>query len=354
MTEPFRILSFGAGAIGVYIGGSLALQGHQIVYLERPETAQELHQNGIWLENAAGKHRLSETLIVERLEAAFEHGPFDLALFALKSFDTETAASQMTPFAADMPPILCLQNGVDNEAVLGRVLGGGRVISGTVTSAIGRAETGRIIVQRQRGVGVADGHPLSTRLVSALNEAGLNARLYPSALSMKWSKLLTNLIANASSAVLDMTPAEVFAHPGLYRLEIAQLRETLAVLATAGIPVTDLPGTPVKALAFAARLPVLLSKPLLKRGVSGGRGAKMPSFHIDLHQGRGKSEVDYLNGAVVRMGARLTIPTPANSILNEILLALTSGDIPLDQFQRNPEALLSAYRVRMGQPPITP
>jgi 2-dehydropantoate 2-reductase len=353
MAEHFRILSFGAGAIGVYIGGSLALRGHQIVFLERPQTAQEIRHHGIWLENEAGKHRLSQTLIVESLEEALEQGPFDLALFALKSFDTKTAADQIAPYAAALPPVLCLQNGVDNEGVLGQVLGDDRVIAGTVTSAIGRADAGRITVQRQRGVGVADGHPLSAPLVNALNDAGLNARLYASAMSMKWSKLLTNLVANASSAILDMTPAEVFAHPDLYRLEIAQLRETLAVLAAADIPVTDLPGTPVKALAFAARLPARLSKPLLERGVSGGRGAKMPSFHIDLHQGRGKSEVAYLNGAVVRMGQKQGIHTPANDTLNETLLALTRGAVPLERYRRRPEALLVEYRARLAHSSIT-
>jgi Ketopantoate reductase PanE/ApbA C terminal. len=78
------------------------------------------------------------------------------------------------------------------------------------------------------------------------------------------------------------------------------LRECLAVMKAQGIDVVDLPKTPVRALAFATRLPLWLSKPLLGRAAGSGRGGKMPSFHIDLHSGRGKSEVDYLHGAVVR------------------------------------------------------
>ena len=63
----------------------------------------------------------------------------------------------------------------------------------------------------------------------------------------------------------------------------------------------------------------------------------MPSFHIDLHSGRGKSEVDYLNGAVVRFGERLGIPTPVNSWLNQTLLSLTQGKLPVDTYSRNPD-----------------
>jgi 2-dehydropantoate 2-reductase len=67
----------------------------------------------------------------------------------------------------------------------------------------------------------------------------------------------------------------------------------------------------------------------------------MPSFHIDLHSGRGKSEVDYLHGAVVRAGKRTDVPTPVNELLTETLLALTNGEIPLEEFARQPKKLLS-------------
>jgi 2-dehydropantoate 2-reductase len=70
----------------------------------------------------------------------------------------------------------------------------------------------------------------------------------------------------------------------------------------------------------------------------------MPSFHIDLHSGRGKSEVDYLNGAVVRDGEKYGVPTPVNRVLNNTLLALTRGEIPLTEFSRQPEKLLALVK----------
>jgi 2-dehydropantoate 2-reductase len=174
-----------------------------------------------------------------------------------------------------------------------------------------------------------------------MDAAGLNSRLFARAADMKWSKMLTNLIANATSAILDMPPAEIFAHSGLYRLEIEQLRETLRVMAAQGIKVVDLPGTPVRLLAFAVNyIPRKVSRPLLAKAVGGGRGAKMPSFHIDLHAGRGKSEVDFLNGAVVREGRRHEIPTPVNRLLTDRLLALTRGEIALDEYRHQPEKLI--------------
>lgn len=345
-----KVLTFGAGAIGTYIGGSLALAGHPVVFVEQQKVADDLRQRGMRLDLTLDERRRTKDVslldpsafvIVASLEEALRYGPFDLALFALKSFDTEAALEGVKPFADKMPPILCLSNGVSNEPAIAEALGADKVIYGTVTSAIGRRGAGDIVLERLRGVGIAKGHPLSGKLNDAFNRAFLNSRLYEDAASMKWSKMLTNLIANPTSAILDMTAAEVFANRELYKLEIDMLKECLEVMKAQGIEVVDLPGTPVRALAFATRLPLWLSRPLLGRAAGAGRGAKMPSFHIDLHSGRGKSEVDYLHGAVVRAGKKYNVPTPVNKVLTETLLALTNKEIPLEEFARKPEKLLA-------------
>jgi 2-dehydropantoate 2-reductase len=229
---------------------------------------------------------------------------------------------------------------VENEQLIARAFGTDKVIYGTVTTAIGRRGAGDIVLEKLRGVGVAAGHPLSEKLAAALDAAHLKCRLYSEPHSMKWSKMLTNLISNPTSAILNMTAAEVFANRRLYKLEIDMLKECLAVMKAQGLEVYDLPGTPVKLLAFATQLPLWLSKPFLSRAAGSGRGAKMPSFHIDLYSGRGKSEVEYLHGAVVREGKKCNIPTPVNEVLTDTLLALTNKQIPLEDYASQPEKLL--------------
>jgi len=348
-----KVLTFGAGAIGTYIGGSLALAGHQVVFVEQQKVVDELREKGMRLDltldprrNTKDASRLepSEFVIVSSLEEALRYGPYDVALFALKSFDTQAALEGIKPFADKMPPILCLSNGVSNEPAIAEALGRDKVIYGTVTSAIGRRGVGNIVLEKLRGVGVARGHPLSEKLNAAMNKAFLNSQLFEHAESMKWSKMLTNLIANPTSAILDMTAGEVFADRRLYRVEIDMLKECIAVMEAQGFEVVDLPGTPVRALAFATKLPLWLSKPFLGKAAGAGRGAKMPSFHIDLHSGRGKSEVEYLHGAVVRAGEKYNVPTPVNKVLTEILLALTNKEIPLEEFAHQPEKLLSKIK----------
>src|SRR5512144_507515 len=118
-------LSFGAGAIGTYIGGSLALAGEQVVFLEQPAALGVLRERGLRLDLRADPRRgATEPFVLSpdslvfcgSLEEALGQGPFDAAIFALKSFDTEAALQAVKPFALRMPPIVCFSNGVDNEA----------------------------------------------------------------------------------------------------------------------------------------------------------------------------------------------------------------------------------------------
>lgn len=348
-----KILVFGAGAIGTYIGGSLALAGSQVVFLERGSKADQLREKGLRLDLTADPRRQTKEasvvnprsiVAVSSLEDALRYGPFDLALFALKSYDTRSALEVIMPYAEKLPPILCLSNGIANEPAIAEVMGKGKVIYGTVTTAVGKRGAGDIVLERLRGVGIARGHPLVETLFVAFENAHLNPRLFDDAAAMKWSKMLTNLLANPTSAILDMTAAEIFANRKLYKLEIAMLRECLTVMKAQNIKIVDLPGTSVRALALAAKLPLWLSKPLLSRAIGSGRGDKMPSFHIDLHSDRGKSEVEYLHGEVVRAGEKFHVPTPVNKMLTETLLALTRKEIPLDEYSHKPEKLVDKIK----------
>ena len=335
-----RFLSIGAGAIGSYIGGSLLLAGHDVVFLERPR-ASTIQKITIRKGNRA--ETTSPFKVVTSLEETLAGDPFDAAIFAIKSFDTRAAAESFAPSKDSLPPLLCLQNGVENESILAGFLGPEKVIAGTVTTAISKDAPGSVIVEKLRGVGISDLHLISPDLEQAFEQAGLNPVLFENAPAMKWSKLLTNLLANATSAILAMTPEEVFSDQKLFRVEIAQLRETLAVMGALKLPVVDLPGTPVRLLAMAIRtLPLPVLQPLLRKAVIGGRGGKMPSFYIDMMAGQQRSEVEFLNGAVVRFGLRTGVPTPINRFLAETLSGMATGEIQKDTFQKKSAAFLSA------------
>lgn len=331
----------GAGAIGSYIGGSLAAAGHEVTFSEQPEAAAVIAEQGLLLTREGQRQTVRDFRIFGSTEQVLDAGPYDVAVVALKSFDTPGFLESLVATGRELPAMLSLQNGVANEPLLAARLGADQVISGTVTTAVGKPGVGQVVEEKRRGVGIATTHPLAGPLLDALNDASLNGVGYPDAAAMKWSKLLTNLTGNATSAILDEPVSALFADPRSYRIEVAVLRECLAVMAALGLRPIDLPGTPVRALALATRLPRFIAQPALTKALGSGRGDKMPSFHIDLRSGRGQTEVRFLNGAVAGAGAAHGVPTPVNRLLTDTLEALSSGDLPLDTFRRDPDALLA-------------
>ena len=111
-----------------------------------------------------------------------------------------------------------------------------------------------------RGMGVAGSHPMAKDIVQIFLKSGIYCKYYPNPKSMKWSKLVTNLLGNSSSAILNLSPAQIYSNPALYQIEIEQVREALNVMQIQGIKAVNLPGVPVKILAALIKyLPYWLS-----------------------------------------------------------------------------------------------
>ena len=330
-------LVFGTGAVGGLLGVRLALAGQRVTFLARPKLARVMQEKGIKLAGDGPPGQLQTPTVVTSLEQAFDPHPPDIILLAVKAYDCQEAA-ELIRGTSQPPAVVCLLNGIGNEATLASAIGDERVIPATLTTAVQMVEPGVLRVERQRGCGLADGHPLIPKLVTEMSAAGLNPHLYPDPDRMKWSKLLTNIITNATSAIMGWLPGQILGHAELFRVEIEALREVVRIMRRMGFSPQNLPEVPVGLLGLAIHFPTPIIQPILRRVVSTGRGDKLPSFNYDI--ARGRSEVGWLNGAVVRQGAHLGVPTPANRILTEIMLDLVEGRVAHDQFRDRPEQLI--------------
>jgi 2-dehydropantoate 2-reductase len=338
----------GAGAIGCFIGGHLATTGHRVTLVGLTALIPKIAKDGLTLR---WPNQPAKTIFPNATNTLVEpETPYDFILLTTKSPDTLTAAKQLTtlPLADDKTHFISFQNGIGNEEKLVELFGRPQVMAGTLTIPISVPELGVIAVSKAKGgLGVAplsDGQPVNL-LADALNQAGLPTVTYPDYQAMKWSKLLLNIINNASSAILNWTPAQIIAHPDLFDLEIQALREGVAVMKALGLKPVKLPAYPVNWLArlVAARwLPMAVTRSILRPFMVSGRGTKMPSLQIDLAAGQPVSEVGVLNGAIVEAGEKLGIATPVNQTLTDILSGLVSGELAWPDYQNQPKKLLEA------------
>lgn len=339
-----RILVYGAGAIGGYLGARLWQRGHPTTLLTRATTAAAINEQGLVVEQK-GEQLQARPQAVSSLEEAFADGQrFDLILLTMKSYDL---AAAVPPLAAALPApatLITMQNGIGLERLCIDRFGSDCVIAGSLTTPVSRNGATYLTVERaNRGLALAPTQPGGQLDAwgALFQEAGIDTVTAADYESLKWSKALLNIIGNATSAILDWPPDQVYAQAALFDLETRMLRETISVMKAKRLTIMDLPGSPANRLATAVQwIPRVLLRPVLTRLVSRGRGDKMPSFHIDLAGGRGQSEVAYHNGAIAEAGAALGIATPVNQGLNDILLKLTQSVLAWDDFRHNPQRLL--------------
>lgn len=353
-----KVLIIGAGAVGGWISAHVARAGHQVTLVGRAPFVQAIRAHGLRIELPSDQRWETRDLrAVETIDEAMPaqdnlHGPpYDAVLVCVKAYDVAevVAALRATESAwnrADATDpgraaqIVTFQNGVGSEEQFASAFGTARVIAGTLTSPVAVVAPGVVRLARAGGgIGLAPLSPQHSSLnpvTDALRQTLPRVKTYADYRAMKWSKLLLNIVSNASSAILAMTPAEIYADPRLFRLEMRMVRETLAVTRAAGIHMVNLPGAPAAWLARLTRtLPDWALHPLLRRSIAHGRGDKMPSFYYDVARADGapavhpsvrpRCEVEWLNGAVVTLGRQLGIATPVNAALTEVLSGLVAG-----------------------------
>jgi len=346
MLPKFRFLCFGVGAQGIYLGANLQEAGHDVVFVDRPENVSLITQKGLELKNERGNIRIHHPVVVATIEEALTQGPYEVAIFAVKGYDTARVSKYLAPYQVALPAFMCLQNGIGNEAHLVHVFGPEKVIPGVMTTAIRRVEPGKVVVLHERGIGLSGRHSLISAIMAVFNQAGMNTHYNRNAANMKWSKLLLNLMTNASVAILQMTPEEIIRDEELREIEVLAVREALAVMQAQNLRLVNLPEYPLKWLQYLVRaeVPASLRDPILIKMVSNSWGSDLPILAEDLLRGRPESEVEQLNGEVVRHALQSGMHAPVNQALHDTLNGIVQGTILPEQYYRNKRAYLATIQ----------
>ena len=289
-TAPLQVAVLGAGAVGCFYGGMLARAGHRVTLIGRPQHVQVFEAQGLRMQTLA----FDETVKLHASTEASAVAGADLVLFAVKSPDTETAGEQMREHLKPGALVLCLQNGVDNAERLRAVLTGVQVAAAVVYVATEMAGPGHLR-HHGRGELVIEPSPASERVAQALAAAGVPTEISDNVRGALWAKLILNCAYNALSAVGRIPYGELVRQPGVQDTMRDVVAECRAVAAADGV---TLPGDVDAAV----------------RRIAETMPSQYSSTAQDLMRGK-PSEIDHLNGHVVRRGEALGVPTPANRVL---------------------------------------
>lgn len=302
-----RIAILGAGALGSLFGGLLARAG-QDVRLYNPsniEHVRAIQASGLRIETPEGELVRIPIPAAERI--AEIPTPVDLVGVFVKAHKTEEALRQARPLISERTWLLSLQNGVGVEETLKQYAPRGRVLRGVTTQGAALTAPG---VVKWAGRGPTRLGPLTSPdppmgreikgIISVLNDAEIEARREPDVDRALWEKLLINAAINPLTALCDVPNGKLVEDPTLREILRDVVRETLPVAAEHGVPLS-----PEEAVERV-------------EGVCRATARNISSMLQDARRGR-PTEIDFINGAVVREGRRLGIPTPVSRLLWELV-----------------------------------
>jgi 2-dehydropantoate 2-reductase len=340
VTGPIVVV--GAGAVGTFLAGVLAAAGHAVTLIDRHASP------GRGSLAVIGSGGVPVKVEVERqpsLDAARGMTPDPaVVVLAVKMFDLRTAIEGCAHWPA--ASLLTIQNGVGAEELASQLRPGAPLLAGSLTTPLELAPGG-VAWRRRGGLALArvdgDVEPLIDGILAAAAAIDLPARRMRDARAMKWSKLLANLVGNATSALVDEDTVAVYGHRRLFAIERRQLLEALAVMRALDLEPVALPGADIRLLALAVRLPEPVSRTVLRRVVGRARGGKMPSLRLHLRSAAGPpSEVRWLNGAVAMWGERAGVATPVNRRLAELIEAVLVDTALRTELRGHPDRVAAA------------
>jgi len=294
-----QVAVIGAGAVGCYYGGLLLRAGHAVTFIGRQPHVDAINAHGLLLDTKSFKGHLPARAATDTTALA----PPDLVLFCVKSADTEQAGRSLAGHLRPETSVLSLQNGVDNAQRL-RAVTAHAVIP--VVVYVGSEMAGPGHVRHHGGGDLAIGaSAASEALAQTLEAAGVHTTIADDIEVTLWSKLVINCAFNALSAVADISYGPMLEVEGTKDVVTRAVQEAITVARACGV------GMPEDLLAQILTIP-----------------DKMPnqksSTAQDLARGK-RSEIDFLNGYVVRKGAELGIPTPTNHALQVMVKLAERG-----------------------------
>ncbi len=302
-----KIVVVGPGAIGSLFAAYLSKSKEEVWLLDKDkERAALLYASGISLEGVSGSWQSK----VKTTASPGDIGTADLILICVKSFNTKSTIEEIKPILGPDTKLLTLQNGIGNVEIISELAGEERVLAGVTSEGATLISAGKL---RHAGrgetvIGAIDGKtPVQLRQIRELfNKVGLECKMSRDIKGLLWSKLIINAGINALSAVTRLPNGKLIAYEGTRRI----LRDAV---------------TEGARIAKRKRIKLIFDDPLAKvEAVCENTQDNFSSMLQDVLKKK-RTEIDFINGVIVRLGQELGIDVPANRFLLDLVKTIESS-----------------------------
>lgn len=301
-----KITIVGPGAIGCLFAGFLARLKEEVWLLDKnPQRAEKLKEEGIKIEGLSNfSVKINATINPDEI------GQTDLVIICVKSYDTEQAIRSAKQLVGEKTAVMTLQNGIGNIQIIGEVVGQDKVIGGVTNHGATLLGWGHI---RHAGkgetiIGKADGKVLGQlRDISAiLNKAGFETKISKDINSILWSKLIINVGINALTALTRLNNGKLIEFEGTKDIMRLAVFEAVKI-------------------AKVKRIKLIYDDPMQKvESVCKATAGNVSSMLQDVLNKK-RTEIEFINGAIVRWGQNLNIPTPINYTLTNLIKTIEAS-----------------------------
>jgi 2-dehydropantoate 2-reductase len=302
ITTTFKhIAVVGAGAVGSFYGAMLALAGHRVTLIGRPAHTQAIKRDGLKLDLA--KSPRIETVQIEASSEFSSLQTADLVLFCVKSTDSASVALQIDPYLAPHALIMSLQNGVENAALIAQQIPHAVIpcvvyVASEITApgCVKHHGRGDLVIGTMQPSRLIDPQKTLQEIVELFGSAQVPVQISQNVMAELWSKLMINCAFNAISGLAQIQYGKLAALASVRSTQTALVKEVIAVAHADGIHLSE-------AIALQA-----------VEQISVTMGSQKSSTAQDMVRSK-PSEIDHLNGFIVRRGQALGVATPVNQAL---------------------------------------
>ncbi len=342
----YKIAVMGTGAVGGYAGAHMAQAGEDITFIDPwPEHVETMRSKGLRITHIRDVPEFTakvRALHVTDAQQLAKEKPIDIAFVCMKSYDTQWATTLIAQYLSPNGFVVSLQNCMNEETIAG-VVGWGRVVGciassitvdlcepGHVRRAAGKSGDKHTVFRTGEVHGrITDRVQEIRRLVAYADSALATTNLW----GERWSKLVTNAMANGMSASTGLVSKAILTNDTLRRFGSRLGSEAIRVGQALGYELEEIHHIDPEIIARAgegdpAAVREYDDHRLAEVSKAGG-GEHRPSMGQDMMKGR-RTEIEFLNGLIVRKGEEIGIPTPANAALTDIVKRVEKGELKPD------------------------